>query len=256
MRAEAEVTAMGEQHTNGIILLVDALELRRACSYSVFRPWAQSMALDLVALPPEKILSTKLEGKVELVVINLGGASLSDRMWEGLFTTAKRDYCAPYVLISDSCDPDDAIAAAELDFQAFLPTTLSLEIVKQALIFVLGGGTYFPREALLAHPPSRAILFSGKKITTSSVELTARQYEVLERLRFGKSNKHIARELNMQEATVKVHVRQIMRKLGAANRTQAALLARTAFDRTPEIADVDGIPPLPIVNGTPLFASV
>jgi len=57
--------------------------------------------------------------------------------------------------------------------------------------------------------------------------LTTRQNEVLCRLRFGISNKHIARELNMQEATVKVHVRQIMRKFGAANRTQVALLAQS-----------------------------
>lgn len=55
--------------------------------------------------------------------------------------------------------------------------------------------------------------------------LTPRQREVLERLSEGKSNKLIARDLDMTEATVKVHVRQIMRKFGAANRTQAALCA-------------------------------
>jgi DNA-binding NarL/FixJ family response regulator len=55
--------------------------------------------------------------------------------------------------------------------------------------------------------------------------LTPRQLEVLDRLREGKPNKLIARDLNMTEATVKVHVRQIMRKLGAANRTQAVLCA-------------------------------
>jgi DNA-binding NarL/FixJ family response regulator len=55
--------------------------------------------------------------------------------------------------------------------------------------------------------------------------LTPRQLEVLGRLREGKPNKLIARDLNMTEATVKVHVRQIMRKLGATNRTQAVLCA-------------------------------
>lgn len=55
--------------------------------------------------------------------------------------------------------------------------------------------------------------------------LTPRQCEVLERLSEGKSNKLIARDLEMTEATVKVHVRQIMRKFGASNRTQAALCA-------------------------------
>ena len=56
--------------------------------------------------------------------------------------------------------------------------------------------------------------------------LTCRQADVLRLLRRGQSNKYIARELCMRESTVKVHVRQIMRKLGASNRTQAALFAR------------------------------
>lgn len=54
--------------------------------------------------------------------------------------------------------------------------------------------------------------------------LTHRQHQVLLQLRRGQPNKVIARELGVTEGTVKVHVRQIMRKLGAANRTQAAVL--------------------------------
>lgn len=56
-------------------------------------------------------------------------------------------------------------------------------------------------------------------------DLTARQQEVLECLTRARSNKEIARELEMSEATVKVHVRQVMKKLGALNRTHAAILA-------------------------------
>lgn len=55
--------------------------------------------------------------------------------------------------------------------------------------------------------------------------LTDRQHAVLELLRKGKANKEIARALAMSEATVKVHMRQVMRKLGANNRTEAALIA-------------------------------
>jgi DNA-binding NarL/FixJ family response regulator len=56
---------------------------------------------------------------------------------------------------------------------------------------------------------------------------------VLEHLRRGDSNKLIARELNIREGTVKVHVRQIMRKLGVANRTQVAIAcANSAGDAT------------------------
>src|SRR5690606_38324456 len=83
-----------------------------------------------------------------------------------------------------------------------------------------------PREALLrAVSAPREERAFGVPGTSEHDPLTRRQHDVLQRLRLGKSNKLIARDLDMQESTVKVHVRQIMRKLGAANRTQAALLA-------------------------------
>lgn len=61
-----------------------------------------------------------------------------------------------------------------------------------------------------------------------SVRLTARQSEVLMLLKSGKSNKQIAREIDKSEATVKAHVRQITKKLGVSNRTEAALIAQRA----------------------------
>jgi DNA-binding NarL/FixJ family response regulator len=54
---------------------------------------------------------------------------------------------------------------------------------------------------------------------------TTRQAAVIEALRRGKPNKIIAYELKMRESTVKVHVRNIMKKLKATNRTQVAYLA-------------------------------
>jgi len=54
--------------------------------------------------------------------------------------------------------------------------------------------------------------------------MTAREKTVLECMAQGKSNKHIARELDMMQSTVKVHIRHIMRKLHLKNRTQVALL--------------------------------
>jgi DNA-binding NarL/FixJ family response regulator len=59
------------------------------------------------------------------------------------------------------------------------------------------------------------------------INLTTRQKSVLERLSQGETNKAIARTLGIREGTVKVHVRQIMRKLGVANRTQVAIASAT-----------------------------
>jgi DNA-binding NarL/FixJ family response regulator len=56
--------------------------------------------------------------------------------------------------------------------------------------------------------------------------VTARELTVIRAIQQGKSNKIIAHELNMCESTVKVHVRNVMKKLKAKNRTEAAIKAR------------------------------
>ncbi len=60
----------------------------------------------------------------------------------------------------------------------------------------------------------------------ASDRLTDRQLTVLAQVKQGKANKAIARDLGMSESAVKVHIRSIMRKMGAANRTQAAFASR------------------------------
>jgi DNA-binding NarL/FixJ family response regulator len=218
---------MTQEIKSGLVVLIDGLAMRRACMLSALEPWAASLGLRLAAYAPKDLAELQDEEDIKLVLINTGGASLGDTEQHELLVATKASSSGPYAIISDRTDPDDAVAAAELGFQAFLPAILPLDIVKQALIFIMNGGTYFPREALLASLSMHARIPGRHRSHDGSSNLTQRQTEVLERLRFGRSNKHIARELNMQEATVKVHVRQIMRKLGAANRTQAALLAQS-----------------------------
>jgi two-component system nitrate/nitrite response regulator NarL len=55
--------------------------------------------------------------------------------------------------------------------------------------------------------------------------LSSREIAILERIVRGDSNKHVARFFNIAEPTVKAHVKAILRKLGASNRTQAAMWA-------------------------------
>ena len=83
----------------------------------------------------------------------------------------------------------------------------------------------------------RWILRASKASAPSGDEARAiplfspRQLSVLEGLRQGKANKTIAHELTMRESTVKVHIRNIMRKLNATNRTQVAFLTNAMFEK-------------------------
>ncbi len=82
--------------------------------------------------------------------------------------------------------------------------------------------------AAVAPPPPDELGIEHCSLASSpnhALVMTGRQREVLDLLKNGEPNKVIARRLSMSEATVKVHVRQIMRKLGASNRTQAAVYA-------------------------------
>ena len=86
---------------------------------------------------------------------------------------------------------------------------------------ILAGGTFFRPEEEIAEVPQ----FSFKP-SPQDFGLTAREKEVLSYLVKGQSNKDIARALDLQVVTVKLHVRGICRKMKAANRTQAALTAK------------------------------
>jgi DNA-binding NarL/FixJ family response regulator len=99
----------------------------------------------------------------------------------------------------------------------------SLQMVVSAINLVGSGGTFVPRDFLFMdrEPAQPAI----SRPQSNLGRLTQREIAVLGLMKHGKPNKIIAHELGMSASTVKVHVRHIMRKMGAANRTQAALNA-------------------------------
>ena len=66
---------------------------------------------------------------------------------------------------------------------------------------------------------------NGHALPPQVPKLSQRQHAILERLCRGESNKVIGRTLNLPESTVKVHVRELMRKLSVDNRTQVAIVA-------------------------------
>lgn len=105
----------------------------------------------------------------------------------------------------------------------------------KVLWLVLNGGACFPRESICnQHKVQRPAPAVQIEVAPSShesadnllpeVDLTDREQEVVRQLRLGKPNKIIAYELGISISTVKVHVRNIMRKTGATNRVEAALL--------------------------------
>ncbi|WP_048708038.1 response regulator transcription factor [Microvirga massiliensis] len=134
----------------------------------------------------------------------------------------------PVVLLSDEEDPEEIISALNSGVRGYIPSSLPLSVAVEAMRLVAAGGTYVPVSSLLTC--RRTIETSDQTVAENSGSgFTSRQTAVLKALREGKANKMIAYELNMCESTVKVHVRNIMKKLKARNRTEVAFKTAELF---------------------------
>jgi DNA-binding NarL/FixJ family response regulator len=223
---EASPTSVVDRRA--LLVVFDPLELRRAALVSLLQPWGAAAGLEIVAADPARLADLPAEGEVRLTVVSLGAASLHEEAIAGRLAEI-RAACprAAVAVVSDGDDPVEALRALEAGVDGLLPAALAPEVAINALAFILGGGTFFPPEALRAVSGGARLDVADRRGRPGRCrqDLTPRQQEVLDLLRRGLSNKRIARELDMQESTVKVHVRQIMHKLGVSNRTQVALIA-------------------------------
>lgn len=119
-------------------------------------------------------------------------------------------------ILSGTASRDLAEAALRAGAIGFLPKTLSANGMVAAIRQMGMGQSFVPTELLVSDAPQGEGMLS----------LTRRETDVLRGLCAGKSNKEIARDLDLQEVTVKLHVKTLSRKLSARNRTHAAMIAR------------------------------
>jgi DNA-binding NarL/FixJ family response regulator len=173
---------------------------------------------------------------IDLVVIDTGDEGCRCATAQTIFECLHHHLpTVPIVVISDRHEWAHVAIALQLGARAYFPSSLDPKILIETLRFVRNGGTFVPPSVLMSAPEPR-LPQSAEAKTMQLLGITERELRVLELLQKGQSNKIIARELDIEEGTVKVHVHRIMKKLNASNRTQAALLARqmveaTGFDR-------------------------
>jgi two-component system, NarL family, nitrate/nitrite response regulator NarL len=139
------------------------------------------------------------------------------------------------ILIADVASTAIARRLAALDLDAVLSDDISAEILHRSIELVALGERLFPhvRAAPAKEgPPSRGDVVAFPRRTAPEappraydVVLSGRESQILQQLVDGATNKVIARQLQIAEATVKVHVKGLLRKIRATNRTQAAIWA-------------------------------
>jgi len=128
----------------------------------------------------------------------------------------------PVVVISGSEDVADIKQILDAGAVGYIPKSSSSQVMLSALRLVLAGGVYVPANVL--HDPDS--LSEPVQKPRGGIHLTDRQLEVLRLIVQGKPNKSIARELQLSEGTIKIHLASIFRALNASNRTEAAMAAQ------------------------------
>ncbi|MBM6583458.1 response regulator transcription factor [Microvirga sp. BT689] len=143
------------------------------------------------------------------------------------------------VALADQFDLDFVRAAHEVGVNGFCLTANDPEVLIKSLELVMLGECVLPFEvvrSIMSRAPQDQPLQDNtaepKLSDLKECKLSAREAQILGCLKGGAPNKLIARKFDVTEATVKVHVKAILRKIGAANRTQAAMWASQRLPRT------------------------
>jgi two-component system nitrate/nitrite response regulator NarL len=143
---------------------------------------------------------------------------------------------ARVVVVADCLEPNTVLAMHNAGADGFCLTSSSRDVLIKSLELVVLGHTVLPsalvltmlRERVSRPERSSDSVVAAAKIKGSHLNtrnISPREAEVLGCLAEGLSNKVIAQKLDIAEATIKVHVKAILRKIGATNRTQAAMWA-------------------------------
>ncbi|SEM76860.1 two component transcriptional regulator, LuxR family [Sphingomonas gellani] len=205
----------------GRVLIADDHPVTREGLCLAIRAVAAAAVIDQAATIAEAQALIRRHGRYRLVVLDdmlpdAGGFAGFMRIQHEIGTT-------PIALISDRYRAEQAEAARALGAAGYLDKTQSFDTLTMHLSRIANGGTVFPQEGERPHRAAslRALLDS----------LSSAQFRTLLASADGRSNKQVAGELGVTEATVKAHLGATFRKLGVQNRVQALLLLQPLLSR-------------------------
>lgn len=161
---------------------------------------------------------------LDLQMPGMNGLEGLDRMIQMAGTT-------PIVVMSGFIDKRTVTAVLDRKVSGFIPKTASGKTLRRAIQTVLDGERYIPSILLDgADDGSSPPLAPGRQPSEPASDspfrkLTEREREIIKLLVAGRSNKQIGLQLGLQEITVKIHVRNAYRKIGAVNRADAVRLS-------------------------------
>jgi len=204
---------------DAVVAVVESSPFLREC---IRRSMQSALSVPVVTCSTLSELGTEQHAaSTQLVVLSLIDAS-REACANVLKDLSEFGSRSPVIALASTSDAELARAVIHSGAKGYIPVTMGFEIAIEVMRFVLAGGTYVPPDYLLVSDPFR--LPASTAVPRLSA-LTSRELSVVRAIQQGKSNKIIANDLNMCLSTVKVHVRNVMKKMNAKNRTDVAMKA-------------------------------
>ncbi|WP_420863135.1 response regulator [Algirhabdus cladophorae] len=198
------------------ILLADDHDLVRDTLVAYFERDAEFEVVQAHDYPSASV-AMKDHGPFALVLLDYGMPGMQGL--RGLEKALAEGGGAPVAVISGTADATIATKAMAQGAIGFLPKTMAAKSLVNAVKLMAAGEKFAPVDFM-----------AGGNVPSNPLadKLTKREMQVLTGLSKGLSNKEIARDTDLQEVTIKLHVKTLCRKLDARNRTHAAMIAKDA----------------------------
>lgn len=217
-----------EQVGRQCLLILDGRALDRECLASALEDHELGMAVVAMGSIEEWRVKKGPAPPLAAILFNLGGRKVTDPgIADEIRHISSEFKSVPVVILADTDDLAQILTALECGARGYIPTSVAIDVCVEAINLAAAGGIFVPASSVLS---MRHLIASGSCDTRPLAGMfTLRQAEVAQALRRGKANKIIAYELNLRESTVKVHIRNIMKKLKATNRTEVAYKVNDLF---------------------------
>lgn len=201
------------------LLIVNSRPLEREClAQALMRHQLKLEIIDAPSVEAWRAIKDQYP-PLGAVLFNLGTGKLTEPEYVNSIHKLTAELGnIPVVVLADTDEFSQVLKALELGAKGYIPSSVHIGVCAEAIELAVAGGIFVPASCVLA---IKHLIETGASEGRELSEMfTPRQAEVVNALRKGKANKIIAYDLQLRESTVKVHIRNIMKKLNATNRTE------------------------------------
>ena len=198
------------------VLIADDHPLyREAAALQVRRLYPYADVGEVSSLPELRQTASQSDASYDLVLLDYHMPGMSP---EALAALVGELSATPLAVISGTAANAEIRAAVHAGVRGFIPKTSSPDHFAHALQILLAGGSSIPAEIFLDQP--------ANDVTEPWLaQMSERERDVLRGVSQGQSNKEIGRQMGLAEVTIKLHLRNIFRKMDVRSRSEAAVKA-------------------------------